>query len=814
MTVLYVVPNAYLQKFRRSLGQEGEALVMTLPGLVAHVLKEGLISYKEDSILQEAAIWQSVQEHVHDLDFFAPIAHYPGFIQELSWLFKQIDLGEEVFRLVLAQGQTELKLLHGCYHRILAAHGILSPPQQINKALQLSKQDKLFPEAGAIKILGLGELSPLENEFLQSFAHNRPLEIVQSGVEHPVIDVLKAPDPMTEVKMIGEALREQIKKGIPLDKLGVAFPNPAKYLPIFMQVFNELKIPWRIPNTSLKNTPLGKTILNLIAGELEGWHKHHLTLLTAPGWGYPFDLNNENHRKLRLAPPLKGLPAWRSYLGEEAAWVDVLTILDETASKLITRPLREYGLWLENLLGKLNPETWALPAENLEHWAELVKAWDGLQVIAESLKKYEWTSSPSQFWQLLQSLLDTYQIQARRVFHEQVQIMSIEKLGAYTYEKLYVGGLVEGQFPQYKHAHWLTKTKTMTQREELYDRLTRSASEIYLYYPEVDKEGKLNLPATILPKKEEETRIGLPQEMHHPSLFLGNGLLRDQDLLLPIQKTILTKGLSVSQLNRYANCPYQFFCGFVLDLIPDEEESLELDARDHGNIIHQVLQYFWTEHMHGPLPAVEEGQTQIEGLLRREYAKEGVLPAAKLVRTMRNFMRRDLNMVEKGFRPKFLEKRFQGLSIQTALGPVEIRGRIDRIDVHPEGAYVLYDYKTGTAPSLVTMLAGGDIQMAAYLLAAQDLLPQGRNVGAAYYLTGKGTRPGIFHQDFHETLEIRKDKNVLDDESFGVQLQTFQQMLEGLIGKMLNGEFPIEPSSDQICKYCSFQGICRKEAWS
>ena len=99
-----------------------------------------------------------------------------------------------------------------------------------------------------------------------------------------------------------------------------------------------------------------------------------------------------------------------------------------------------------------------------------------------------------------------------------MQIVSTEQLGAYTYEELHVGGLVEGQFPPRTSVHWLTKTKSLLSRNELYERLSHGASKVYLYYPEVDREGKLNLPATILPKVEEEETTS-PEFTHYPTLW-------------------------------------------------------------------------------------------------------------------------------------------------------------------------------------------------------------------------------------------------------------------------------------------------------
>ncbi len=812
VTTLYIVPSTHLRQVRRRLSREAHpAQAVTLGGLAAQILKEGLVSYREDRILEEVALWQSVEDAKGSLKFFAPIVPFTGFIQELKWLFGRLDYGEDIFALMPEQGRAELELLHNRYHGILAECGVVNAPGRIRMALRVLEKGRVLSEVSTIRLQGLGELRPLEQDFLHALAAGRTLEVVELQTQEPTVEVIKAPDPTSEVELIGASLRHQIEAGAALEKLAVAFPNPAQYLPMVIPVFERMQIPWQTPAGTLRNTPVGKALLTLIAGELGGWDKHHLELLTAPGWGFPFALTGEEHRLLRLAPPLKGLPAWRSYLGTKDGWVQVLDILGGLGAELITRPLREYGAWLERLLEKLDPELWVKPQDNLEVWAELVKAWDSLYAIAGNLGSFHWTISPERFLQLLQELLDSYQIRAKREFAERVQVLGIEQLGAHTYEHLYVGGLVEGQFPPHRTAHWLTKTAAVLKRDELYRRLISSAPHLYLHYPEVDREGKLNLPATILPKVEDGERTAGLDPSHHPSLFLGDGRLRDAELLSQIKERVLQGGLTVSQLNSYASCPYRFFCDYVLALEVLEEESLELDARDKGIIIHNVLRDFWTSHLTGPLPAVEEAQAQVEGLLIQAYLERGSEPPAALIRSMRAFIRQDVKRAESGFRPAYLEQVFQNVVIPTDFGSVSVRGRIDRIDQHPDGAYVLYDYKTGTPPTIAHLLEGRDVQIAAYLLASETLLPQGRNVGAAYYMVSGSARRGVFHADYHKQLCVRKGKNILAAEEFAQQQDKFREILAELVTSILEGAFPIEPASTSICRYCPFQGICRKE---
>ena len=188
----------------------------------------------------------------------------------------------------------------------------------MKRSVELARQRKALPETEKVRVYGLGELRPLEQELVQALARGRSLEVIRPEASAAEVSVSKASDPIAEVEMIGEELRRKIEQGVPIDELGVAFPNPGQYLPILRMVFGKMKIPWRVPEVSLRNTPLGKTFLTAFLAELQGWHKHHWELLTAPGWGLPHVLTDEEKRLLRLGPPLRGfLPG--EYLGYSLA---------------------------------------------------------------------------------------------------------------------------------------------------------------------------------------------------------------------------------------------------------------------------------------------------------------------------------------------------------------------------------------------------------------------------------------------------------------------------------------------------------------
>lgn len=809
-----LVPNLFLRKWRQVASPTGgQLLPFTIPSLAAKILKEHGVPYRDDKIMEEIAVWQCVNEVRSNLHFFAPIAHYPGFIKELRWLFRQMDLGEKVLENLSLEGCKEVELLHEGYHKQLAHYGVLDDPGKIRRAIPLAPETSVVKQAKEVQLIGLGELSPLESEFIQAVADGKRIQHTWPKAPKVVLEVHVTKDPYEEIETMGIAIRKQLEEGVSPEEIGVAFPNPAMYMPIIMPVFEKLQIPWTGPAERLRNTPLGKAVLTLLVGELEGWHKHHLQLLTVPGWGFPFELTLEEHRILRLAPPLKGLPAWREYLTPYPGWKRVLEILTAGRQLSEVKPIKEHVTSLRTVLHFLEPEEWV--TVHIEQWALLIKSWDGLETILDSLEDCDLVLDLSQFVLLLESLLESYEIRPRRRFQDQLRIMSVDQLGAYTYRQLYVGGLVEGQFPPHRNAHWLTKEKSAVDAQILYERLIGSADQVFMYYPETDREGKLNLPASILPKGiQSERNLQMSLGRQTPTLFLGNGILEDDSIKQAVKKRILQDGLSTSQLNIYARCPYQFFCRYILGIEPYEEETMELTPSTEGSMVHKVLYDFWQMYLHGPLPSVDAAQMKIEELLREEYARNGQLASDRIISQLRLFIRRDLALVEEGFRPAYLEKGFRNLMISTEEGPVALRGVIDRIDRNSQGDYVLYDYKTGSAPTLTEILNGADIQIATYLLAAQDLFPQARNVGVAYYLTKDTRRVGIYRHEFHKQLLVRAGNNCLQDKEFLGLIDFFQETIQDLLMRIFNGEFPVEPSSANLCRYCPYQGICRKEVFA
>jgi hypothetical protein len=118
---------------------------------------------------------------------------------------------------------------------------------------------------------------------------------------------------------------------------------------------------------------------------------------------------------------------------------------------------------------------------------------------------------------------------------------------------------------------------------------------------------------------------------------------------------------------------------------------------------------------------------------------------------------------------------------------LRISGRIDRIDVRPDGGLSLRDYKTGRAPRDEEGIfkGGKQLQVPFYVRAAEELWPETAVVEAFLEYVDGGRRV---------TVDLA-----------WVRSEGFAKMLSRLVGAIARGIFVQEPSA---CDFCDFTEIC------
>jgi RecB family exonuclease len=151
--------------------------------------------------------------------------------------------------------------------------------------------------------------------------------------------------------------------------------------------------------------------------------------------------------------------------------------------------------------------------------------------------------------------------------------------------------------------------------------------------------------------------------------------------------------------------------------------------------------------------ALEQLEAAIPAVCRELEGARGLAARRTLEADLRRYLRHEAEHGA-GLEPEWLEWRFgrEGDDhgpLELVPGELEVTGRVDRVDVdRATGAAIVRDYKGATAPPGAGWAEGGALQVALYMLAAQELLGL-QPVGGLYQaLWGREPRPrGLVRAD-------------------------------------------------------------------
>ncbi len=210
-----------------------------------------------------------------------------------------------------------------------------------------------------------------------------------------------------------------------------------------------------------------------------------------------------------------------------------------------------------------------------------------------------------------------------------------------------------------------------------------------------DATGNPLLPSRLLFAAESGNLVPrVKRLMHSPADEEPSPAPRADLIMDPLpQQEKLPQQLSVSDLNAYLRCPFRFYLSKVLGLQVQHDRDRELGPMPFGTLLHQVLHLLLQES-----PRSEDTWNQIiaeqlaaESLKR--FGSAAPLQARMYLNSARMRLeaagRLQRQMWQEGWEVRELEKT---LSVQH--GPFEIRGRLDRVDLHPEWGWRIIDYKS------------------------------------------------------------------------------------------------------------------------
>lgn len=360
--------------------------------------------------------------------------------------------------------------------------------------------------------------------------------------------------------------------------------------------------------------------------------------------------------------------------------------------------------------------------------------------------------------------------------------------------------------------------------------------------PHIDRD--LAVLGGLLPdgRAAESALAGLAAEWereHGDAFGPFDGVLSAPDILDDLSRRYPGATLmSAARLERFGGCPFAFLAAHVLSLEALPEPSADLGPMDLGLIYHGLLERFFRaagadaalagrvtpQTLDAALALLDKTArayfAQLAGAGRTGSAALWGVQSANILTDVRRLLAWHADKLAE-WRVAHLEVAFGGasagpvappgsvapLELDGPHGPVRLRGRIDRIDLGPDGVQVI-DYKMSAAPSRAAMQAGASLQLPIYLLAARRLLP-----------------PAIDDEDGRETaffLPIRSpaqsgklkstDAKGNPAPKFGETMERSVTYIHRFIDAMRRGVFPVYPRV-KCPGHCDFQGICRYSEW-
>lgn len=332
------------------------------------------------------------------------------------------------------------------------------------------------------------------------------------------------------------------------------------------------------------------------------------------------------------------------------------------------------------------------------------------------------------------------------------------------------------------------------------------------------------------------------------------------DALTELERTELrkfsTRVWSISQLERYAACPFSFFAERVLGLDQPEEMEEGLDSREQGNFLHSVLREFLATRRDKGAPPLQDLTVEELGPVFTEAraiaAKhleamnsqhpffqldtERMIGQGQKEGVLERFIRKEQERGPLKTRPKFFEASFGGKTGSQAesdneivhpdpimIGGVKLRGKIDRIDIG-EGGFTIVDYKSGSSKKMRDIERGTSLQLPLYLRVAEDLLRSIhydlKGVAALYHkvMDRESKRElGLAVKSYMTThFEKMRGSGLVESEA------ELQELIERTIERtkayvdgMSEGKFGLADKDliEQSCTYCNYYHACRvKEA--
>lgn len=311
---------------------------------------------------------------------------------------------------------------------------------------------------------------------------------------------------------------------------------------------------------------------------------------------------------------------------------------------------------------------------------------------------------------------------------------------------------------------------------------------------------------------------------------------------------------SITQLEKYALCPFQYFLSRILGIEVIKEPSEDIESFELGSLLHSILYEFYSR--------LTKKGIRLSGCRNEEFCQaedmifeiaEDKIKEAALYSPMSFYEKERITGIDGvrknsilykfleaersdtlGLTPKFFEVNFGAVSGDEkdetlsgartfTIGKNKVRGKIDRIDINEAaGIFSVVDYKlNGKKPSRDELKEGLSLQLPLYMYAASEMLkslydedykPVAAYIYSLKYKSDEFGKIAVTFKTsraFCELSEEEKQEAVLINSDL---IKACEESIEKYIENISKGRFNLSNLKDReakVCRYCDYKSVCR-----
>lgn len=423
-----------------------------------------------------------------------------------------------------------------------------------------------------------------------------------------------------------------------------------------------------------------------------------------------------------------------------------------------------------------------------------------------------------------------------------VQVLGLFQTHSISFDNVIVVDANEGSLPNLRSSEPLIPAEAMSlvglkrheRAEEIekyqFRRLLSSAKTAHIIYRNDDRSERSRFVEELLLEREREQstcltgRQAVDSRQSTEQIITAAFNINPIPSKTPVKKTKQQADFlkhfeySPTAVNAYLTCPAQFYYGYVLRLREQDDMLEELEGRDIGTFVHELLEDAYTPFK-GQSPVIDDkfGEVLMASLERKfkhDLSKRIRSGSFMLRETLRAAVERFLRCergrdIEKVLE---LEKRYK---TKISAGGIEfvMKGTVDRIDLMRSGEIMVLDYKTGSSdikPSTkieAVVGAAGDRATIKNKIKSLQLPIYICLVSEKYGFDS--LNPALYSIKDSELNSLWDAKH---DASQRKELfEGYMSALRSLLLEIIDPSKDFEPddSDSRICANCPYAGMCR-----